>query len=62
MANYDAHYYKCGCWIRDTCSYSVKITWTKCKKHQKDFKQISWLSWAKKHAPAQYKQYKKDMR
>jgi len=60
MARYDAKYYACGCWIRDTAEYGTKIVWNKCKKHRSQFKQISWLKWAKNNAPSQYKEYKKE--
>ena len=60
-ANYDPHYYKCGCYVRDISSYGTKIFFTRCKKHEKEMISCSWLTWAKKHAPAQYRQYKKDI-
>ena len=57
-------YFKCGCWISDgdeSYIFSSPIL-IRCKKHQKNLQKCSWISWAKKYAPAQYRQYKKDMK
>ena len=59
----DNKFYKCGCSIVDEAtawSPSEKMIFRRCKKHQEDLKECSWLIWAKKFAPAQYKRYYKD--
>mgnify|MGYP001563292669 CR=1 FL=1 len=59
-ACYSPRYYACGCWLRDVSSHGSKIVVVHCTKHAKEMKEVSWLAWAKKNAPAQYRQYKKD--
>jgi hypothetical protein len=56
-------YFKCGCSIIDMYESSNWITQPilrRCKRHQKDMKPVSWLTWAKTFAPAQYKRYIKE--
>ena len=56
--SYSNHFYNCGCWVRDIdYSSGVKIVFSKCKKHAKDFKLISWRQWAKNFAKSQYRKY-----
>jgi len=56
-------YFQCGCWLSDADANHSFITTPvlrRCKKHQKDLKECSWSTWAKKYAPAQYRIYKRD--
>ena len=57
-------FFECGCSITDESDHNwyTRPVLRRCKKHQRDMKPCSWSAWAKKNAPAQYAEYRKDIR
>ena len=56
-------FFECGCAMRDedTGDTFTRVVLRRCKKHQKEMKPCSWVTWAKQFAPRQYASYQKDL-
>ena len=56
-------FFECGCALRDEDQGQTftRAVLRRCLKHQREMKVCSWVAWARKYAPRQYANYRKDL-